>query len=52
MPDADLGEEAVLHIISNLTFIIKQVFPSKCEDKSHHVHLKKKLLISALIVVL
>uniref|UniRef100_A0A7N8X3G8 Sphingomyelin phosphodiesterase acid like 3B n=1 Tax=Mastacembelus armatus TaxID=205130 RepID=A0A7N8X3G8_9TELE len=28
VPNEDLGEEAVLHIISNLTQIIKQVFPN------------------------
>uniref|UniRef100_A0A8C2X3I9 Sphingomyelin phosphodiesterase acid like 3B n=1 Tax=Cyclopterus lumpus TaxID=8103 RepID=A0A8C2X3I9_CYCLU len=28
VPNTDLGEEAVLHIISNLTHIIRQVFPS------------------------
>ena len=28
-PHADLGEEVVLPIISNLTHIISQVFPSK-----------------------
>lgn len=33
VPNEDLGEEAVLSIISNLTHIIKQVFPCKCERR-------------------
>lgn len=31
VPNENLGEEAVLSIISNLTSIINQVFPSMCQ---------------------
>lgn len=36
VPNEDLGEEAVLDIVRNLTHIINQVFPSKHEAKMHH----------------
>lgn len=37
VPNEDLGERAVLDIIGNLTEIIMQVFPGKCEfTKGHH----------------
>ena len=35
VPNEDLGEEAVLYIVSNLTHIINQVFPSQV----HHMHI-------------
>lgn len=45
VPNEDLGEEAVLDIISNLTHLINQVFPSKCEVKRHHVYLRSTLTV-------
>lgn len=36
VPNEDLGERAVLDIIGNLTQIIKQVFPGKCEPNEEH----------------
>lgn len=36
VPNEDLGERAVLDIIGNLTQIINQVFPGKCEPAVEH----------------
>lgn len=36
VPNEDLGERAVLDIVGNLTQIIDQVFPGKCEPTEEH----------------